>query len=426
LELYEVSPVLHGANNLTSTISIKDDIDGNVNIKDNNFTSMWGTGTTWTGTTSVPTSWDFQMNEKMFGEVVPPELDRQPLPSPEQMLEIKLRKAFASAFGPLSGLKLMGEGQAIFEREGSTWAVRYKIDGSRLTVTRPRRVKVSVRTVIESIKDPGEEPAAHYEDDSPMRLKREVSSQEREKLAERGAALPDGSYPIKTVEDLKNAISAIGRAKDPGAARAHIKKRAKALGATNLIPDSWGDKGGEPEGIENKAGRVISQGNMAKLGKAAEMINEVISAGTRPEAVVDSRPPLMHKKDGQSLLDAYKTAETDSDILVVKGERLSGKVVRLTSRDEHPDMEKVVRLVDELVPLAEKFGWTLLAPSQKSLDEGTCSLGIHLASDDDMSDQVKSLADVLKASDCNIAVEVEKENLYEGGTKSFGEVFLAE
>ena len=42
--------------------------------------------------------------------------------------------------------------------------------------------------------------------------------------------MPDGSFPIANVEDLKNAIQSIGRAKDPDAAKAHIKKRARDLG----------------------------------------------------------------------------------------------------------------------------------------------------------------------------------------------------
>ncbi len=67
---------------------------------------------------------------------------------------------------------------------------------------------------------------------------REVSAEEREKLADKGYALPDGSFPIANVEDLKNAIKAYGRAKDQAAAAKHIAKRAKALGAEDLIPQS--------------------------------------------------------------------------------------------------------------------------------------------------------------------------------------------
>ena len=76
-------------------------------------------------------------------------------------------------------------------------------------------------------------------------LAREFSREERERLAESGAALPDGSYPIVTREDLENAIQAIGRASDPAAAKAHIKKRARALGLEELIPEEWGGGGQE-------------------------------------------------------------------------------------------------------------------------------------------------------------------------------------
>lgn len=67
---------------------------------------------------------------------------------------------------------------------------------------------------------------------------KEFSEEEREKLAKSGAALPDGSFPIETVEDLKNAVSAYGRAKDQAAAAKHIAKRAKALGKEDLIPQT--------------------------------------------------------------------------------------------------------------------------------------------------------------------------------------------
>lgn len=68
-----------------------------------------------------------------------------------------------------------------------------------------------------------------------------VSKQSREQAADKGEALPDGSYPIRNVEDLKNAIQAYGRAKESERAkvRRHIMKRARALGKADLIPDEW-------------------------------------------------------------------------------------------------------------------------------------------------------------------------------------------
>ena len=70
-------------------------------------------------------------------------------------------------------------------------------------------------------------------------LKRAFTPEQRERMAEEGTALPDGSYPISTREDLSNAIQAYGRAKDKAAAKRHIMKRARALGAESMIPANW-------------------------------------------------------------------------------------------------------------------------------------------------------------------------------------------
>jgi hypothetical protein len=68
---------------------------------------------------------------------------------------------------------------------------------------------------------------------------RNFSQGTRKDLADKGHAMPDGSFPIENAGDLKNAIKLAGNAKDPAAAKAHIKRRAKALGLQNLIPDGW-------------------------------------------------------------------------------------------------------------------------------------------------------------------------------------------
>lgn len=68
---------------------------------------------------------------------------------------------------------------------------------------------------------------------------RNFNTPERKKLAKTGSALPDGSFPIKNAEDLKNAIKLAGKAKNIAAAKAHIKRRAKVLALTNMIPAGW-------------------------------------------------------------------------------------------------------------------------------------------------------------------------------------------
>lgn len=68
---------------------------------------------------------------------------------------------------------------------------------------------------------------------------KQFTAGERKTAAKKGQAMPGGGFPIENESDLKNAIQAVGRASDPAAAKAHIRKRAKALGLTNLLPDSW-------------------------------------------------------------------------------------------------------------------------------------------------------------------------------------------
>lgn len=58
--------------------------------------------------------------------------------------------------------------------------------------------------------------------------------------AEKGHALPDGSFPIRNGSELSDAIQALGRAKDTAKAKRHIIKRARALGLIKKLPDSWG------------------------------------------------------------------------------------------------------------------------------------------------------------------------------------------
>lgn len=83
-----------------------------------------------------------------------------------------------------------------------------------------------------------------------LALKRMYDEEARNAMAEAGEALPDGSFPIKDEDDLKNAIQAYGRAGDKEAAKAHIMKRAAALGKEDLIPEDWSEKAEDMEDDE--------------------------------------------------------------------------------------------------------------------------------------------------------------------------------
>jgi len=73
-------------------------------------------------------------------------------------------------------------------------------------------------------------------------IKRDYNSQERQRMAEMGQAMPDGSFPIKTRVDLSNAIQSVGRASNYEAARRHIIRRARTLGLVDMLPQDWNVK----------------------------------------------------------------------------------------------------------------------------------------------------------------------------------------
>ena len=78
-------------------------------------------------------------------------------------------------------------------------------------------------------------------------LFRQYSKETREDYAREGKAMKSGQYPIDTVQDLRNAIRASGRAAEgeKSAVRKHIIKRARALGKSSLVPDAWAAESAE-------------------------------------------------------------------------------------------------------------------------------------------------------------------------------------
>ena len=105
-------------------------------------------------------------------------------------------------------------------------------------------------------------------------MKREFSEEERKKLAQEGKALPDGSFPIESEEDLKNAIHAYGRASDKEAAKKHIIARAKALGLMNLIPEDWTSET-EKAAIRRACAKIALKKGMYEVGWFAELLESL-------------------------------------------------------------------------------------------------------------------------------------------------------
>lgn len=69
--------------------------------------------------------------------------------------------------------------------------------------------------------------------------RRDYSVQERQEMAEKGLALPDGSFPIANEADLHDAVRLVGQAGNPQEAMNHIIERAKNMGMVHALPPAW-------------------------------------------------------------------------------------------------------------------------------------------------------------------------------------------
>jgi hypothetical protein len=68
---------------------------------------------------------------------------------------------------------------------------------------------------------------------------KDYTAEQRRRMAKAGQAMPDGSFPIANCADAENAIHAVGRAKNPDAAKSFIRRRVRALGCSGSIFENW-------------------------------------------------------------------------------------------------------------------------------------------------------------------------------------------
>lgn len=129
--------------------------------------------------------------------------------------------------------------------------------------------------------------------------KRDFSEKERKHLASQGLALPDGSYPIKTEADLKNAVQAYGRAGDKPEAKAHIIARAKAMKLTHLLPADWpGSTKEEKSAMDQDLQKRLAASHKASLAKAHEHLQKAIACHGRACEAHNNLAKCMGKADG--------------------------------------------------------------------------------------------------------------------------------
>lgn len=162
--------------------------------------------------------------------------------------------------------------------------------------------------------------------------KRDFNAAQRKTAAKSGAAMKDGSFPIEDEKDLQNAMRLAGHAKNPAAAKAHIRQRAKALGLTSKLSDAY--KATAPKGLEK---------GMSHVAMFAGIMNDLdyLSDCVRVEAEQEN--------DGSSLPDALdEECSHLGELLVQMAEEETGEM----SGSEDQAMEQAAK-TEELRKAAE-------------------------------------------------------------------------
>lgn len=183
----------------------------------------------------------------------------------------------------------------------------------------------------EAMEQAGDDPDVHLLAAEADALKGKYSAEQLQTMLSDGKAMknPNGepSYPIGDAADLKNAIHAVGRGSgDHDAIRAHIKKRAAALGKSDMIPDNWKTVAPTTTKAENVSDtKVILDGQDMKV-VPAEAPDAAKAAGAddatpvetpdAPDVEKSDTPEVVEPAGEEPVTKAADAAPTDPDVLV--------------------------------------------------------------------------------------------------------------
>lgn len=141
--------------------------------------------------------------------------------------------------------------------------------------------------------------------------KADLSAAGRRKAAASGAAMPDGSYPIKTKSDLRKAIKAVGRGNaDHSAIRKHIMRRAKALGLEAMVPENWNADGSLKDA--NKADEET-------IAKAEQVLRDVRALAPSLTKVDDGEGP----GESEDIAGAEQAIAVIAQLIIAEAESLA-------------------------------------------------------------------------------------------------------
>ncbi len=249
-----------------------------------------------------------------------------------------------------------------------------------------------------------------------------ISRRVRQRLAKEGKALPDGSFPIRNVDDLRNAVRAYGRAK-PGArarVRKHIMTRAKDLRKEDLIPARWStaySAEGEELSLRDRAlaaAATISGPSVEDLRLRVKLVTEFLnSEALFSEAVLtaagvdedlegltdeeieavkqearrskkneDGRPKFTPQTQPRDATGKFRTvlARLKQDLGKAGLERVVEKVEEAENLDSAGDYGKAVESADDLIGIIDRLDEKALNPdSLENIKSSTRELGEVIA-----------------------------------------------
>lgn len=215
------------------------------------------------------------------------------------------------------------------------------------------------------------------ESQDPMAVwKVKYSAEEQRTMLAAGKAFkgPDGepSYPIADGADLKSAIHAVGMGNEShDSIRKYIIKRAKAMGKSSEIPDTWAADGSLKEAPVAKSTAAVKKAGVVGDDPAAE----IVSGDDEPLATADE-------------LDAEK--ETNADGVGVPTESPGDPDDPTSPAWEAVDAARARQALQLTIALQR----LVTVAQNREAQEGA------LGADEDSFENVWNLSDVLDALDC--------------------------
>lgn len=119
--------------------------------------------------------------------------------------------------------------------------------------------------------------------------------------ANRPGSEPDGSYPIETAKDVRDAVDDYNRSNGTPTDKAHIIARARAIGAESALPDGW------------ISGKSLND----EISFAAAVARDAIKSAERVAALRAEQGKSLSNRNRISL-DGLKAALTELDALLTE------------------------------------------------------------------------------------------------------------